>query len=345
MSSAIDSIAVLRLSALGDVTLVLPTVRRLQRALPGARITWITTEPAHQLLSGLGGIEFEVLPKPRSLSDIVKAKRQLRARRFDVLLAMQASFRANLLIPMIRAPLKIGFDRQRAHDGQWLFTNRRIPFSRDHLLDSFLSFATELGIEDESVSWELPIGEADDAWAEEQISGGQRCLVVHPSASKPERNWLPSRYIDAIKSARKRWDLRVVLSGGGAQEELSLVNEIAAGAGNGIASLAGRTTPKQLAALLKRADCLLAPDTGPVHIATAVGTPIVGLYAVAPPELSGPYKNMDLVVNRYPQAVSKFLDTHSESIAWGTRVHTKEAMALIRVDDVLERLERVFGTE
>jgi heptosyltransferase I len=108
-------------------------------------------------------------------------------------------------------------------------------------------------------------------------------------------------------------------------------------------NLIGQTTPKQLAAVLGKVRALVAPDTGPVHIATAMGTPVIGLYAVAPPELSGPYLSRHLVVNCFPQAVRQMLGKDPDAAAWGTRVHSAKAMALIEVEPVLEKLAMVFS--
>src|SRR5436189_2681717 len=103
-------------------------------------------------------------------------------------------------------------------------------------------------------------------------------------------------------------------------------------------NLVGKTTPKQLAAVLARARVLLAPDTGPVHIATAMDSPVIGLYAVAPSKLSGPYFSRDLVIDCFPEAVRTILAKDPARIPWGTRVHTQKAMELIQVNDVLEKL-------
>jgi heptosyltransferase I len=110
----------------------------------------------------------------------------------------------------------------------------------------------------------------------------------------------------------------------------------------GVTNLIGATSAYILAAVLARADCLLAPDTGPVHLAGAVGTPVVGLYAVAPPQLSGPYLYPDLVVNRYPEAVRTILGQDPKLVKWTTRVHRGEPMRLIEIADVLSKLAQVF---
>ena len=341
--SSLRDIAIVRLSALGDVTLLLPVVETLKRAAPQARITWITGTIAYQLLEGYPGVEFMVFDKSRGLRAYPDLRRQLHGRRFDALLAMQASWRVNFIYPLIEAPIKIGFDSTRARDGQRLFTNHRIRFAREHLLDSFFAFLGALGIEERVLEWKLPITEADRSWAAARVPrGGAPVLAVNPGASKAEREWPVERLIEVIRAAQKRWGAQTILTGGPGAREQAAGATIMNAVSTGVTNLIGATTPKKLAAVLARADCLLAPDTGPVHLAGAVGTPVVGLYAVAPPELSGPYLYPDLVVNRYPEAVRTILGQDPQSVSWTTRVHRGEPMRLIEVADVLFKLAQVF---
>lgn len=342
-AASLRDIAIVRLSALGDVTLLLPVIETLKRAAPRARITWITGTFACQLLEGYPGVEFIVFDKRRGLRAYLDLRRQLRGRRFDALLAMQASWRANFIYPLISAPLKIGFDRTRARDGQWLFTNRRIPFAREHLLDSFFAFLGALGIGERVVEWNLPVTDADRAWAAARVPrGSSPVLAVNPGASKAEREWPVERLIEVIRAAQNRWGAQVILTGGPGARERSAGAEIMSAVSAGVTNYIGATTPKQLAALLARADCLLAPDTGPVHLAGAVGTPVVGLYAVASPQLSGPYRYPELTVNRYPEAVRAILGQDPQTVSWTTRVHRGDPMRLIEVADVLSKLAQVF---
>ncbi len=336
------NIALVRFSALGDIALVVPAVRSLRRSLPAATLTWITSPQSYSLLQDLEGVQFEVHEKPRTLMDYLAFYRAFSRRRFDVVLAMQANLRINLLYPALRAPIKIGFDRTRAREGQWLFCNRAIPFADCHLLDSFLSFAAQLGAATQPVILDLPIGEAEQAWAREQVKRLPRPLIaIHPCASKTERTWVFERYAEVMHTAASRWHAGLLLTGGSGQAEADFCTHLAASTAN-VLNLCARTTPKQLAALLGEADVLVAPDTAAVHLATAMQTPVVGLYAVASPELTGPYGQQEFIVNRYPEAVKKFLGRDPDNAAWNTRVHHPQAMALIQVDDVLGQLARIL---
>ena len=342
-AASLRHVAIVRLSALGDVTLLLPVIDTVKRAAPQARITWIPGTSAYQLLEGYPGVEFIVFDKSRGLRAYLDLRRQLQGRRFDALLAMQASWRANFIYPLIEAPLRIGFDRVRARDGQWLFTNRRIRFARQHLLDSFFAFLGALGIEERVIEWNLPITGDERAWAAARVPRERTpVLAVNPGASKAEREWPVERLIETIRAAQKRWGAQVILTGGPSARERAAGEQIMQAVTTPITNLIGATTPKKLAAVLARADCLLAPDTGPVHIAGAVGTPVVGLYAVASPQLSGPYRYPELTVNRYPEAVRTILGQDPHTVNWTTRVHRGAPMRLIEVADVLPKLSQVF---
>jgi heptosyltransferase I len=290
----------------------------------------------------MDGVEFIVIDKPRGIGDYLALRKQLKDERFDVLLAMQAALRANLIYPFIHAPLKIGFDSKRARDRQGWFTNAAIPFANEHLMDSFLAFAKTLGIENAVIDWRLPLGDAERDWARQQLVGGTgRVVIVNPAASKAERNWPAERYARVITHLQEK-GAQVILTGGAHPVEAALIKAIEEQLATPVKNLAGQTSPKQLAALIETADCVLAPDTGPVHMAVAVGTPVVGLYAVAPSWLSGPYLQRDYVIDHYDQAVREVLNKDPETVEWGTRVHDARAMQLITVDEVLERLSAVL---
>ena len=118
-----SSLCIIRLSAIGDTCHAVPVVRAIQDAWPGTKLTWIIGKTEHALLNGLEGVELVVLDKSRGLLGYAAVHRELRGRRFAALLHMHASSRANIVSLLVRTPLRIGFDRARARDQQWLFTN------------------------------------------------------------------------------------------------------------------------------------------------------------------------------------------------------------------------------
>jgi len=340
---SIRRVAILRLSALGDVCMIVPVVRTLQKAMPHAHITWFISRPAFDLVKGLEGVEFVVIDKPRNPFDYLKLRKQLKNAHFDVLLAMQAAMRTNLIYPFINAPIKIGFDNTRARDGQRWFTNVQIPFAKQHLMDSFLSFAETLGVKEKVIEWNLPITNEDREWAKQKSPDGDGpLLVINPAASKAERNWPAQRYAEIIKLMQQR-NIRILITGGPHPVEQALIAEIKQQLDFPVSDRSSQTSPTQLAALLELADCVLAPDTGPVHMAVAVGTPVVGLYAVAPAWLSGPYLQREIAIDKYDEAVVDILKEDPATVPWGTRVHSMDAMSLIGVAEVEEALLQVLS--
>jgi len=337
-------IAIVRFSALGDLALVAAAARQLQRCLPAATLTWITSPLGYALLHGIEGVQFEVFDKPDSLADYRAFYRAFKHRRFDVVLAMQANLRINLLYPALHAPIKIGFDRTRAREGQWLFFNHAIPFKNEHLLDSFLAFNRLLGCIPAPVELNLPLSADDTVWAQAAVQDLPRPLIaIHPCSSKLERNWPLERMAEVIRVAAENWQCSFIFTGGTSLYERETCRQLAAVAGERGRDLCGLTTPKQLTALLGTVDALIAPDTAAVHLARAMNTPVIGLYAVAPPLLSGPYQHNEFIVNRYPEAVSRFLGKDARLVAWNTRVHHPDAMCCIEIADVLEQLSRLLS--
>lgn len=328
------NIVVVRLSAIGDCTLVLPVIRAILEQLPEAKVTWLIGRAAYLLLkdSGHPRLTFIVTDKPKSFTDYRKLKQRL-GKDYDVLLAMQASTRANLIYPMIKAKRKIGFDKTRARELQWLFTNERIEFRHEHLHDSFCQFAHKLGVKTEELEWQLALTENSagfDLPAE--------YWVLNPAASKLERSWFAEHYAEVIEHCYQHYRLPVVVTGGAAEFERQLAKEVVAQVSSPVINLVGKTSLQQLAAVLGNATFCLAPDTGPAHIANAMNTPVIGLYAVASSTLSGPYLYSDLTIDRFPQAVRELLGKDPAKVPWRTRVHDRQAMALIEVDDVIRMI-------
>jgi len=335
----VNSICIVRLSALGDVLMMVPLIRTLQANLPQAQLTWVISRPAFDLVEGMDGVEFIVIDKPDSLMDYWRFKKLMSRRKFDVLLALQAALRTNLLYPLIKAKRKIGYDSHRAKDGHGLFVKERITPGHDHTLESFLKFVEPLGITNKVISWNLPINAEDYAWAEHRLPKKGPILVVNPAASKPERSWPVERYIEVIKKAQEQWQVQIVLTGGPggcdkylAEQILEVIPAV---------NLVGKTKPKQLLAVISKATVVLCPDTGPSHMSAAVNTPVIALHAVTNPAISGPYTFQHLAVNRYPEAVEKVFGTPVKD-SWGRHVHGDEAMKLILVDEVMANLAKVL---
>lgn len=346
MSLPPQSLCLLRTSALGDVTHVVPLVRTLQAAWPDTHLTWIVGRLEHRLVGDIAGVEFVVFDKAAGLAGQRAVRRALAGRRFDALLHMQVALRANLLSLAVRAPRRIGYDAARAKDLHGLFVRERIPaHPRQHVLDAIGSFAEPLGLAQVSVRWDLPIPEEANAWAAAQWpDDGQPVLLVSPASSHPLRNWRAKRYARVADHAAQALGMRVVLTGGPSQAERGLGDAIISAMTTRPLDLIGRDTLKRALAMYRRAALVLTPDSGPMHMANAVGTRVLGLHAASNPARSGPYSDRRWCVDRYDDAVRKFLHKPADAVPWGTKVEYPGAMDLVTVDDVVEKLEAFAHT-
>lgn len=335
-----ESLCLLRTSALGDVTHVVPLVRTLQRRWPQTRLTWLIGKLEHRLVGDLPGVEFVVFDKAAGGAGRRAVREALNGRRFGALLHMQVSWRANLLSRVVDAPLRIGYDRARSKDLHGLFVNCRIPARRGgHVLDAMASFLEPLGLAQDEVRWDIPIpGEARE-FAERQLPGDVPTLLVSPVSSHRLRNWRPERYAAAIDHAALELGWRVALCGGRSDYEREFADAILARTSARPLDLTGKDTLKQLLALMQRAALVLTPDSGPMHIANAVGTPVLGLHAASNPNRSGPYSDRRWCVDRYDAAARRFRKKPAAALPWGTKLEHRGVMDLIEVHDVIERLQ------
>lgn len=334
-----NSLCLLRLSAIGDVCHAVAMVQAIQRQYPQLKITWVIGKLEYQLLKHLPGIEFVIFDKSQGWRSYFNLHKALRGRRFDVLLHMQVALRATLASLAISAKVRVGFDRARAKEGQWLVTNHRVePLAQPHVLDGFMGFAKAIGVSDITPSWNIPVPQADTEFAQRQIADGEKVLVICAAASKAERNWLPERYAAVAQHAVNK-GYRVILCGGPTALEKALADDIANACSAKLDNLVGKTSLTQLLALLKRANLVLAPDTGPAHMAVTQGTPVIGLYAHSNPGRTGPYLSQQYVVSAYQEAIAS---QQSGEVKWGTRAKGEHLMALISVEAVIEKFDQVI---
>jgi heptosyltransferase I len=339
------SLCILRLSAIGDTCHVVPIVRTLQQAWPATQLTWIVGRAEARLMSLIEGVEFITVDKGAGLAARRALRAQLRGRRFDVLLHMQLALRASLVSLLVRADIKLGFDRPRARELQWLFTNARIAAqSREHVLDSFFGFPAALGIRERLLRWDVPLPPAARAYAARLIPDAQPTLVISPCSRHAPRNWRTERYAALARHAAAAHGMRVILAGGPSEAERRAGAAIAQAAGAAVVNQIGQDTLPEMAALLARATVLVSPDSGPVHMATMVGTPVIGLYAATNPARSGPYLSGRWCVDAYARAARAFRGCEPQELPWGHKIEEPGVMDLIQVEEVTARLDELLGS-
>ncbi len=297
-------VLIVMLSALGDVVHVLPVLNALKRAWPATRITWIIQPVPYQLVKDHPAVDEFVLFRRRRGLDAVQSyrdlRRQLRGRHFDLLINLQVYLKAGLITALAPADIKLGFDRKRARDMNWLFTTHRIPpHAVDHVQDQYFEFVEHLGIAPQPVEWRLALTAAEQAEQHRFFAPlGRTCALV-VGTSKPLKNWAPENYARVIDSLAADLGVRSLLVGGPSQIEQDAAARIL--------ELTHATPINALGDDVRRALWLLAgsslvisPDTGPLHMARALDRPVIGLYGYTNPKRYGPYrKYTDLIVDGY----------------------------------------------
>ncbi|MGI9235229.1 MAG: glycosyltransferase family 9 protein [Woeseiaceae bacterium] len=337
------SVCVLRLSAIGDTCHALAVIRRLQDNWPDVEISWIIGRTEASLMADIPDIRFVVFDKSRGRRAYKDVSQQLDGRQYDIALCMHASMRANLLCRRIPATIRLGFDRARARDFQWLFTNRRVPAAHgEHALEAMMSFATAIGAEGRDLRWDIPLSPDVMAFPLQYVESGKPLVVVSPCSSQRSRNfrnWRSENYAAIIRHLRDDYDCTVVLTGGNSDADQRYGATLAAA---GAVNLMGQTSLKELLALIRAAHLVICPDSGPAHMATTVNTPVIALFATSNPDRTGPYLSRDLTINRYPDAVRKYLKRGLDELRWGQRVRNPDAMELITIAEVKGRIDEFF---
>ena len=340
----IKSICILRLSAIGDVTHVLPIVATLQKAYPDAKITWVIGGFEYKLLKGLKGVEFIIFDKRAGRKGYQELKQQLKNQVFDVLLHMQYSFRANRAAWKIKAKTRVGFDKKRSRELHGLKLNKRIKaVNKQHVLDSFMEFVKVLGVNDLVYEWNITTSKEDDILVKQFINSSKKNIIISPCSSNKLRNWSIQNYAKIIDYVCEKYDAHVILCGGPNDFEIDTANQIVKQSNYSVTNITGKDTLKQLYALLKLADLVISPDSGPMHIANAAGTPVIGLHAATTAVRSGAYRFRNLAVDCFNQAAVEILKKSPDRIRWGGQIIQEGVMDLITVDKVIEKVDSVIS--
>jgi heptosyltransferase I len=341
----LQQVCVLRLSAIGDTCHALAALRAFQAAWPQTKFTWIIGKLEAKLMTALlPEIEFITFDKRASPSQLWRLRKALRGRRFDLLLDLQLSFRASLVSTLIKAPIKLGFDRPRARELQWWFTNARIaPATSEHVLDSFMGFARACGIEPGAPRWDVSPPAAALQYARGIITDQRPTLIISPCSSHTARNWSAERYAAIADYAAQTHGMRVVLAGGRSTLETHMGSRIAAAVAVPLINQIGKDTLPELLGLMSQSQVLLSPDSGPAHMASMVGLPVIGLYAATNPARAGPYYSRAWCVDKYDEAARKFLGKPAAQIPWTTKIERAGVMDLIEVSDVRAKLDALMA--
>lgn len=335
IEARLDRIGIVMMSAVGDAVHVLPVISALKRQAPHCTITWILQPGPASLVRGHPSVDEIILfERTRGWRAFRDVRRALSERPFDLVLALQVYFKAGLITAMTRAPVKLGFDRERARDLNWLFTTHRIPShpAGQHVQDQYFEFLQALGVPFEPVVWDLGPWPDERPWQEEFRSRLDRpAAAIVVATSKPEKDWLPERWAEVVDALYADFGLQPVLVGGRSERELHAERVIMERARNKPISMLGSGL-RRLVGIFDASTLVLSPDTGPLHISVALGRPVVSLMGYTNPRRTGPYRRFhDLVVDAYGDEGEEY------PVSMETR---PGRMARISVRDVLDRTER-----
>ena len=327
-------VCVVMMSAVGDAVHVLPVLEALKRKSPATHVTWILQPGPATLVRGHRSVDEIVLfDRSKGWRAFADVRNELAARAFDLVINLQVYFKAGVVTAFTRASVKLGFDRARARDFNWLFTTHRIPpHAPQHVQDQYFEFLTALNVPHEPVTWALGPW-ADERQAQsaflEKFDRPIASIVV--ATSKPQKDWLPDRWAQVADALWYDFGLQPVLVGGQSSRELAAEHAIMAGAKRAPYSALGSGL-RNLVGIIDGSALVLSPDTGPLHMAVALDRPVVSLMGYTNPKRTGPYRKFhDLIVDAYGEPGEEYA---------ASMENRRDRMPRISVRDVLDRVER-----
>jgi heptosyltransferase I len=294
-------VAIVMMSAIGDAVHTLPVVNSLRAAAPDIHLTWVIQPGPHGLVAHHPAVdEFILFDRKRGRGAFRDVRRATRGKRFDLVIALQVYFKAGLVTAMLRSPRKLGFDRARARDANWLFTTERIaPGGQRHVQDQYFEFLEHLGVPP-LLEWKLgPTEEERARFAGALPPSERRTVALVVGTSKPAKEWPAERYAALVDRLEGDLGVRTVLVGGRSERELAAAAEIRRIARHAPLDLL-EWDLRKLVYRLDAADVLVSPDTGPLHMGVALGTPTVALMGYTNPKRVGPYRRFgELMIDAY----------------------------------------------
>ncbi len=335
--SAPRSIVIVKLSAIGDVLHGVPVAVALKRAFPAARIGWAVEGRAADVLAGHPAID-HLFRLPRgwleSPAAVLALRRQLRAFAPDVAIDLQGLLKSGVATWLSAARMRIGFARPVAREYSWLaFTNRVKPVAT-HVVDRNCDLLVPLGIREGRPSFEMPHWPVSEERVRQWLAGlrlAEPPVIINPGAGWASKRWPTERFAALARCLHRRHGIRPLVVWGGAAERAT-ADQIAADA-CGEAIVAPETTLQDLGELFRLARLVISGDTGPLHLAAAVGTPCVGLFGPVPAARNGPYGSQHICVEP-PEALRP---------KWEDRKTDTLSMAGIEVERVVAAVEDLLS--
>ena len=334
-------ICILRLSSIGDITHMIPIIKTIQTHAPKIDITWIIGKTEYSLVKNISNVHFIVIDKNDFLSTFSTLIYLYKNFRFDALLHMQVSLRANFISLFIKAKVKIGFDKHNSKNLHAFFINTRINDSvRKHVRETLFEFLLKIGIQKRDNSTDINIKYKTDKHLTKK-----KYIVFNPFTSSRRfnyREWDINNYKVIAGYLSNNYNIHSVMVGGKTDYEISQSKKLESE--RNIINLVGKTDLQELYNILRECRLYIGPDSGTLHIASILNRPVIGLYATSNPNRTGPIDNMDNIINKYPMALYKYHKMKIEEVKWGKRIRDRNAMKLINTDEVIIKIDNILKT-
>lgn len=275
-------VLIVKLGALGDVINTFPLAVTLKREL-GCTIDWLVAPLSHPLVAAHACVDRAIL-FDRSAASFIRVVKFLRKTDYAIALDLQRIAKSSVFTLAANAGRRIGFDRNRCKEMTWLFPFERIRASdpQAHMLVQYMEFARHLELPWQSISWEIPrTGLAPDGIP-------NRYVVLNIGATKPANLWQSEAFARLATLIHLQFGLPCVITGG-PEDRTRSARIIDAGPAS-MVDLAGRTSLPELVEVIAGAACVISCDTGPMHLASALGTPLVALFGPSNPDRTGPFQ-------------------------------------------------------
>jgi lipopolysaccharide heptosyltransferase I len=328
-------ILVVRLSSLGDIVHSLPGAAALRDTFPSAQIDWLVQRRWAPLLEGSPAMNFVVPFDPSPLSRIVACVKQLRATKYDAAVDFQGLYKSAVLSFLSGARRRIGFDWHSSWEsGASIFYNEQVRGGGPHRVDKNVSLVERLGVP-RPAEPQFPIRVSGESAVKikERLTGEGigEYWVIAPAAGWGSKTWPADRCGTVCRELEKRHGWRAVIAAGPGEQELARVVRDAAAPAR---PLLLETSLSELMALLAGARCVLAGDTGPLHLAAALGVPVVALYGATDPAQTGPYSRKAIVI----------CHARPDETSYDRRRDSAPAMLAITVEEVIEAVEKSWSS-
>lgn len=339
------NILIIKLSSIGDVVHSLPTLSALRGLYPEAHIAWLVEEEAYDILQGHPYIDRVILSKKNTwlknlhhpsqisatLREVYDFVKEIRDHKYDLVIDLQGLLKSGILVFFSRGIRRVGYDGTR--ELSYLFLNERIKANNpdEHAVIRYLNVASYLGANCTHPDFQIPISEREKEYIDGVINHSERPIIaISPMARWKTKQWPHDRFAKLADKISQELDAKVVFTGG--KGDRDDVQQIIALMKTEAINLAGKTTLKDLAYLFKRANLVVSTDSGPMHIAAAVGSEVIALFGPTSPSRTGPFEEGHIIIRKDLPC----------SPCFKKRCQTLECMAGITVDDVFSKVSALL---